>query len=68
MIPAKMTSASFSISIINDDILEQNETFALTIDTSGGFAIVDPDKAVVTIVDDDSKWSHIKTKDDYILQ
>ena len=55
IIPAKMTSASFNISITNDAILEQNETFALTIDPSSNFTIVDPDEATVIIVDDDSK-------------
>ena len=55
MFPAGMTNASFSISIIDDSTLEQNETFVLTMDTSSDFTTVHPDKAVVTILDDDSK-------------
>jgi len=50
-----MINASFNISITNDAILEQNETFTLNICPPDGFFVVDPDKAMVTIMDDDSK-------------
>jgi len=55
-IPAGVTIVDFSFSVINDNILEDNESFTLIIDShslpdgiSGGI------QTVVTIVDDDSK-------------
>ena len=56
--PAGITSASFDVSIIDDNILESNETFSLNIIhhllptkvTRGN-----PKTSTVTIVDDDSK-------------
>ena len=56
MFPADTTTASLSISITNDNIVEMNETFSLTINPSSDVMVVDPDEAVVTIVDDDSEW------------
>ena len=56
MFPADTTTASLSISIDNDNIVEMNETFSLTINSSSDVTVVDPDEAVVTIVDDDSEW------------
>ena len=56
MFPADSTSASLSISIDNDNIVEINETFSLTINSSSDVMTVDPYNAVVTIVDDDSEW------------
>ena len=56
MFPADTTTASLSISITNDNIVEMNETFSLTINPSSDVTVVDPDDAVVTIVDDDSEW------------
>ena len=56
MFPAGTTTASLNISITNDNIVEMNETFSLTIDPSSDVTVVDPDDAVVTIVDDDSEW------------
>ena len=44
-----------NISITNDIILENNETFALTIDPSSDVISVDPSEATVKIVDDDSE-------------
>ena len=40
--------------------MEQNENFTLNICPPDGFFVADPDKAVVTIVDDTSErnWSH----------
>ena len=58
LIPANVTRVSFDISITNDDDLEDNEYFMLTINSSSlptGFLISDPYQATVTIVDDDSK-------------
>lgn len=50
--PAYITNISFNVSITNDNILEQNETFALTFNPA---IAGNPSKAVVTIVDDDSE-------------
>ena len=53
--PPYTTTVSFNISIINDAILEQNETFTLNICPPDDFFVIDPDEAVVTIVDDESE-------------
>ena len=53
--PPNTINASFDISITNDAILELNETFTLNICPPDDFSVVDPDEAVVTIVDDDGK-------------
>ena len=56
--PAGETSASFDIPINDDDILEVNEDFMLTIDPSSlptGGTVGNPGQATVTIVDDDRK-------------
>ena len=55
MFPAGSTSASLNISITNDDIVEMNETFSLTITPPNDIMAIDPDHAVLTIVDDDSE-------------
>ena len=55
MFPATVTKASLNISISNDNIVEMNETFSLTINSSNDVMVTDPDDAVVTIVDDDSE-------------
>ena len=53
--PTNTTTASLNISINNDNIVEMNETFSLTITPPNDIMTVDPDNAVVTIVDDDSE-------------
>ena len=54
-----MTSVPFDIPINNDMVLEGNENFTLTIDSSSlpptGVTVGDPDQATVTIVDVGSK-------------
>ena len=55
MFPATVTRASLNISVNNDDIVEMNETFSLTINSSSDVMVVDSDEAIVTIVDDDSE-------------
>ena len=50
-----MTYALLNISITNDNILEDNETFALIIDPPSGITAVDPSRATVIIADDDSE-------------
>ncbi|XP_065915711.1 extracellular matrix protein 3-like [Dysidea avara] len=51
--PAGVTSVSFSFPIINDNILEDDENFILTIDPSSAPDDVNGGQATVTIVDDD---------------
>ena len=56
--PAGVTSVLINISIINDFIMERNESLDLTINSSSlpsDVAIANPHKATVTIVDDDGK-------------
>ena len=56
--PAGQTTATFDVPMIDDDILEGNENFMLTIDeTSLPDRVTrgSPGEATVTIVDDDGK-------------
>ena len=58
LIPAGSISVPLEIKIKNDDILEADETFNLTINVSslpGCINYVVPYQATVTIVDDDGK-------------
>ena len=58
MIPAEMTSASFDVSITDDDMLEANENFMLTIKSSSlpnGVTVGNPGQATVTIQNDDGE-------------
>ena len=59
MFLAGMTSVPFSILINNDTTFEANETFMITINSQLSYAIMvgDPVEAIVTIVDDDSKYN-----------
>ena len=53
-----MTRVSFDITIFNDQMVEDDENFALTLDSSSlptSIRIGDPSQATVTIRDDDSK-------------
>ena len=57
---AGSTSVSFSVSILNDDILEVNEIFSFNIISSSvpdQVIIGNPRQSAVIIVNDDSKWS-----------
>ena len=57
--PAGMTRVPFNITINDDDILEGNENFMLTINPSSvptGVTVGTPDQATVTIVDGDGKY------------
>ena len=54
MFPAGMTTAYFVVSIINDNLLEGNETFTLTLNPlllPSDVIIGDPAEAIITIVD-----------------
>ena len=56
--PAGATTMQFNVSISDDDILEHNETFQLTIDSSlvpPGSSIADPEQTTVVIINDDCK-------------
>ena len=60
--PAGETLAVFNVSINDDNIVEGNENFTLSINTSSlpnEVTIGNPVHTVVTIMDDDSKGSHI---------
>ena len=53
-----VTNSSFNVMINNDNVLENDETFNLNINTSSlpsGVAIVSPDQATVTIPANDGK-------------
>ena len=57
-IPAGQTTATFDVPINNDDILEGNENFTLTINEPSlptGVTRGDPGQATVTIVDEDGE-------------
>ena len=56
-IPAGVMSVPFSTSINDDNILEENENFTLTINSSlpTGVMVGNPGQATVTIVDSDCK-------------
>ena len=58
IIPAGQISASFDVPIIDDDVLEGNVNFNLTISTSSlpnRVTVTNPYQAAVTIVDNDGK-------------
>ena len=56
-IGAGNNSATFGISITDDNIREQIEIFYLTIDGSSlPYSVTSRDRATVTIMDNDSKW------------
>ena len=58
-ISAGETSASLNISIIDDDTLEENESFVLNINPSSlhnRVVLGNPSQTTVTIVDDDGKF------------
>jgi len=57
---AGVTSISFDVQIINDDILEQSETFRVSIEPISlpyGITLGSTESAVVTIQDDDGMHS-----------
>ena len=56
--PARVTSVPFKVSLNDDNILEKNENFVLTINQSSlpsGVTIGNPSLTTVTIVDNDRK-------------
>ena len=56
--PAGMTNYTFNIPIRNDNMVENNETFTLAIDSSSlptGVMVGSPRQATVTIINDDGK-------------
>ena len=56
--PAGQTTATFDVPIYDDNILEDNENFVLTISPlslPNNVTVNDPDEVTVTIVDDDGK-------------
>lgn len=60
MFPAGNTSASFTVTISNDNVFEGLETFRLVISQTSEPSLViatTPDQALVTITDDDRKFA-----------
>ena len=58
VLPTNMTYVTFNISIPDDTMFEQNETFMLTIANIGlpsNVTVGYPDQATVTIINDDGK-------------
>ena len=56
--PAGVTNVSFDVPIRDDNILESDEVFNLTIDPSSlprHVTVTDPSQAVVTIIDNESE-------------
>ena len=63
IIPAGKVDVSFNITIIDDNIFEEEEKFNLTINTSAlpnNVAIGDLDRTTVTIVDNDGTHVNIQ--------
>ena len=59
MFPAGSTSVLFDVNIANDDTVEGNETFSLSIIPSlvpDRVIMGNPRQSAVTIVDNDGKW------------
>ena len=59
---AGINSSQLNIVITDDNILEDDETFNLTIDQSSlpdGVVVVDPSQVTVTIVDDDGECGRL---------
>ena len=57
--PAGVVESSFNVDIIDDTILERNETFELSINSStlpNRVRANDPSKVIVTIMDNDGKF------------
>ena len=58
MFPAGVTRVPFNVTIIDDDILEHDETFTLTTDLftlPNRVTIGSSSHAIITIINDDSK-------------
>ena len=58
-IPAEQTTATFNVSITDDDTFEGNEIFMLTINSSSpptGLTTGDPYQATVTIFEEGKKF------------
>lgn len=58
---AEETMAQFSVPITDDDLVEEEEKFSLDITSTSlplNVNIGDPEKATVTIMDDDGKHNH----------
>ena len=64
LIPAGVTNVSFTVPIIDDNIIESNETFILTIkesSLSNRLAYGSYGATIVTIIDDDCKLRYKRT-------
>ena len=62
--PAGENQVKFVISITNDDVVENNESFTLSINPSSlplGVTVGDPSQTTVTIIDDDSEYQDTRS-------
>ena len=50
-----VTSRSYPVPILNDNVIEDTETFTVTLNTSESYVNIVDDAATVTISDDDSE-------------
>ena len=50
------------MSSVDDDILEEDEDFTLTLNTTDGSVNLNPEEAIVTITDDDRMLNAHKTQ------
>ena len=53
VLSATVTQWYTQISIVNDELFEDDETFSVSIETDDSAVILSPDTATVTIVDED---------------
>ena len=51
-----ITDSCTSIQITDDNVLEDDESFLLTLTTSEPRVTIDPEQGSVLIMDDDSEW------------
>ena len=61
-VPAGVLTQSFTIDIIDDDVVECDEVFSVTIEsvTTCGVTTGDVISSNVTIIDDDGEWSYYR--------
>ena len=50
-----VTSVSYPVPILNDNVIEDTETFTVTLNTSESYVNIADGTATVTILDDDSE-------------
>ena len=56
-------SVSYPVPILNDNVIEDTETFTVTLNTSESYVNIVDGTATVTILDDDSELYHISVEE-----